>query len=330
MRSVRLNLAFDSGAISLPGQGHILVFRPHAGDDLGMFPKDRVTVVQGFRPEHDAFVSSGYSVVTAASGTAAAALVCLPRSKAETRALIAEAAARVVPGGPVIVDGQKTDGIDAMLRDIRARVQTSVPIAKAHGRVFSFAACPAFSDWTAVETVTEGGFVTHPGMFSADGPDRGSVLLAAALPAKLPGRIVDLGAGWGFLARAVLVRDGVRQIDLVEAEAAALACARRNVTDPRARFHWADATTFRPDGPVDAVVCNPPFHVGRAPDSGLGAAFIRAAAAMLHPGGVLWLVANRHLPYGPVLTEAFRDVEETGGDGAYRLIRAARPNRARH
>ena len=33
-------------------------------------------------------------------------------------------------------------------------------------------------------------------------PDRGSALLAAALPAKLGGKVVDLGAGWGYLSRA--------------------------------------------------------------------------------------------------------------------------------
>ena len=56
---------------------------------------------------------------------------------------------------------------------------------------------------------------------------------------------------------------------------------------------------------------------------------LNPAAAMLHPGGTLWLVANRHLPYGAVLTEIFRDVEDIGGDGAFRLVRASRPGRAR-
>lgn len=329
MRSARLTLAMDTGTITLPETGSILVFRPQAGDDLSVLPKDRVSIIQGFRPDYDAFAAAGYDVAVSATGEAAAALVCLPRSKAEARSLVAEAAARVVPGGPVIVDGQKTDGIDAMLRDIRARVGISIPVAKAHGRVFSFPAGPVFRDWAGVETVTEDGFVTLPGVFSADGPDRGSLLLADALPAKLPGRIVDLGAGWGFLARAILARDGVWQLDLVEAEAAALDCARRNVTDHRARFHWADAVSFRPEGVIDAVVCNPPFHVTRAAEPGLGAAFIKAAAAMLHPGGTLWLVANRHLPYGAVLTETFREVEDIGGDGAFRLVRASRPVRAR-
>lgn len=329
MRSARLSLALATGAIALPAQGGILVFGPRRGDELALFPMERITVVQGFRPDHDAFAAAGYAVATEPAGQAAAALICLPRSKAQARALVALAAAHVAPGGQVIVDGQKTDGIDAMLRDIRGRAATSVPVAKAHGRVFAFAAGPQFQDWTGTETLTADGFVTRPGVFSADGPDPGSILLAAAMPAKLPGRIVDLGAGWGYLARAVLARDGVRQLDLVEAEAAALACARRNVTDPRARFHWADATAFKPDGVIDAVVCNPPFHLGRGAEPGLGAAFIKAAAALLHPGGTLWLVANRHLPYRPVLAETFGEVEDIGGDGTYRLIRAARPVRAR-
>lgn len=329
MRSARLALALETGALELPATGDIAVFRPRAGDDLSALPKDRVAVVQGLRPDHDAFAALGYRVSSSTSGGCAAAMVCLPRSKEEARALVAEAAARVAPGGPVIVDGQKTDGIDAIHREVRARVVTSEPVAKAHGKLFSFAAGPGFADWLPQDRMIEGGFITRPGVFSADAPDRGSALLAQALPLKLPERIVDLGAGWGYLSRAILARDGVRHLDLVEAEAEALACARRNIVDPRAAFHWCDALAFKPERAPDAVVCNPPFHAARAADPGLGAAFIRASAAMLHPGGTLWLVANRHLPYATVLAEAFREVEEIGVDSGFRLTRAARPTRLR-
>jgi 16S rRNA (guanine1207-N2)-methyltransferase len=77
------------------------------------------------------------------------------------------------------------------------------------------------------------------------------------------------------------------------------------------------------------VVCNPPFHQARTADPALGADFIRAAAAMLQPGGVLWLVANRHLPYAPVLAGCFREVEDIGSDRSYRIVRASRPVRQR-
>ncbi len=162
-------------------------------------------------------------------------------------------------------------------------------------------------------------------MFSAEKVDHGSGLLAAALPERLPASITDLGAGWGWLAAKILARPGVEVLHLVEADCAALDCARRNVTDPRARFHWEDATRFRPEAPVDAVVMNPPFHVGRAADPALGAAFIAAAASMLAPAGRLWMVANRHLPYEAVLARHFREVAEIGGDSGFKLLMAARP-----
>ena len=41
----------------------------------------------------------------------------------------------------------------------------------------------------------------------------------------------------------------------------------------------------------------------------------------------LILVANRHLPYDPTLKSLFRQVEEVGGDGAFRVSRAAYPLR---
>jgi 16S rRNA (guanine1207-N2)-methyltransferase len=74
---------------------------------------------------------------------------------------------------------------------------------------------------------------------------------------------------------------------------------------------------------------NPPFHTGREADPGLGAAFIRATRRMLAPDGSLWLVANRHLPYDPVLAEAFLSVEDVAGDGAFRVIHARKPRRAK-
>tara|TARA_R110002096_G_scaffold47539_63_gene126954 strand:- start:478 stop:1509 length:1032 start_codon:yes stop_codon:yes gene_type:complete len=338
MRTSRLNFALESGALQLPATGKLLVLRPRIGDDLAMLPQDRVQIVQGFRPDHDAFAAQGYQVSPEVplpdgpAGDTAAALVCLPRAKADARALVAQAVAAVADGGLVIVDGQKTDGVDSALRDLRARVQVSDPVSKSHGKLFSFrvgagagAGADVFADWRAGPAEIDGGFRTIAGVFSADGADRGSALLAAALPGKLPARLIDLGAGWGFLSRAILARVGVKELHLVEAEAAALNCARHNIQDPRAHFHWADATVFKLDRGVDAVVCNPPFHTAREADPGLGIAFLSAAARLLAGHGTLWLVANRHLPYDRALTTLFRDVEDIGGDAAFRVIRAARP-----
>jgi 16S rRNA (guanine1207-N2)-methyltransferase len=325
MRSARLSLALESGALILPPLGKIAVYRPRIGDDLSALPGDRVVVVTGFKPDHDHF-GARFSVTP--TPPYAAAIVCLPRSREAARALIAQAASEVEAGGQVVIDGQKTDGIDTALKDLRGRVDLSETLSKAHGKLASFPAGPDLTDWRARPHLIDG-FQTWPGIFSADGPDRGSELLAAALPAKLGGKVADLGAGWGYLAAEILKRPGVRRLDLVEAEADALDCAKANVTDPRARFHWADATSWRPETLLDAVVMNPPFHTGRAADPALGAAFVRAARRMLAPDGGLWLVANRHLPYDVVLSECFLEIKDAAGDNSFRVIHATKPKRAK-
>lgn len=325
MRSARLSLALETGVIEIPAEGRIPVYRPRIGDDLSALPGDRVVVLTGCKPDQDHFATR-YPVTPAPPY--AAAIVCLPRSRAAARALIAQAAAEVAPGGRVVVDGQKTDGIDTALKDLRGRVDLSESLSKAHGRLAWFPAGPDLSDWAARPAMVAG-FQTLPGIFSADGPDTGSVLLAASLPEKLGGKVADLGAGWGFLAAGILTRPGVRRLDLVEAEADALDCARVNIPDPRARFCWADATTWRPETLLDTVVMNPPFHTGRSAEPALGAAFIRAARRMLAPDGSLWLVANRHLPYDAVLAECFLDVRDAASDSRFRVIHAQKPRRAK-
>lgn len=325
MRSARLTLALETGAQTLPSGGRVAVYGPKLGDDLSALPRDRVVVLSGFKPDRDHF-AAGYSVTPAPPY--AAAIVCLPRSREAARALIARAAAEVAPGGWIAVDGQKTDGIDTALKDLRGRVDLSESLSKAHGKLASFPVGPDLSDWSARPGLVDG-FQTLPGIFSADGPDPGSAMLAAHLPQKLGGKIADLGAGWGFLAAEILKRADVKRLDLVEAEADALACAKVNVPDPRARFHWADATTWRPETLLDAVVMNPPFHAGRTAEPALGAAFIRAARRMLAPDGSLWLVANRHLPYDAVLAECFLEVRDVAGDSRFRVIQAIKPRRAK-
>lgn len=327
MQSARLIQALETGLFPLPETGSIAVYRPRMGDDLSALPPGRVTVLTGFKPDHDHFART---CAVDPAPPYAAALVCLPRSREGARALVARAAAETVAGAPIAVDGQKTDGIDAMLKELRSRVPLSEALSKAHGKLAVFASGSAdLSDWLAQPRDIGDGFQTLPGVFSADGPDRGSSMLAAALPAKLGGKVADLGAGWGYLARHILSRPGVKRLYLVEAEADALAAARLNITDPRADFRWADATTFRPDTLLDAVVMNPPFHTGRAAEPDLGIAFIQAARRMLAPDGGLWLVANRHLPYDAALTDAFLEHKDVAGDSAFRVIHAVKPRRGR-
>lgn len=326
--SLRLTLALETGQLELPGDGRVLLMHPPGDLDLSELPLDRLLAVQPFRPDWEALERRGVALATEVPGDArfAATVVFLPRAKDLARALVARAAD--VTDGLVVVDGAKTDGIESLLKDLRKRIDLGAVVSKAHGKIGWFPAAPVFDDWREVPGDVDG-FRTLPGVFSADAADPASVLLAAHLPTNLGRHVADLGAGWGFLSARILQDAGVRQLDVVEADRRALDCAEVNVTDPRARFFWADARSWSPDSVVDTVVMNPPFHVGRAADPELGRAFIAAAARMLGGSGRLYLVANRQLPYETLLGEAFAHSEEIGGDGRFKILKAERPSRRR-
>jgi 16S rRNA (guanine1207-N2)-methyltransferase len=311
-----------------PAAGQIAVVNPPDTSRLPGVTVGQVHIIDGFKPSHDQWLARGYSCSVALAGRYHAVVVCLPRAKSEARAMVAAAVA--ASNGVVVIDGQKTDGIDSLLRDVRSRVPVNGPVSKAHGKLFWFdARCEAFADWAKGPALTEGGFWTAPGVFSADSVDPASALLAAALPDTLGKKVADLGAGWGFLSAHVLTRDSVEEMHLVEAGHMALECARRNVTDPRAVFHWEDATEWTCPQKMDAVVMNPPFHASRAADPAIGQAFIATAARLLSPQGHLWMVANRHLPYESTLQSKFAKVAEVGSDSRFKLFHASKPLRKR-
>lgn len=326
MLGARLPLALQ--AVTLESDGIVAVLHPAQDADLSALPQDRVLVVSPMATVCAGFEARGYRVVAELPKETrfATSILCLTRARAEAQALVASAMAQT--DGLIIVDGQKTDGADSMLKALRQRTEVSAPISKAHGKIFWTTGGTDFSDWAAGPALHPGGFWTAPGVFSADGVDPASEMLAQTLPKVMTGSVADLGAGWGYLSAHILTRD-VKAVHLVEAHDMALQCARHNVTDPRAQFHWADAGTWKPPELVDAVVMNPPFHMGRTADPSLGRAFIAAAARILKPHGSLWMVANRHLPYEEALTNAFVKVVDLDGDARFKLVRAERPKRKR-
>ncbi|UWQ92014.1 class I SAM-dependent methyltransferase [Rhodobacteraceae bacterium M382] len=326
--SPRLSLAIQAG-VPIPDEGRIAVFHPRGDADLSALPADRVLAIQPMRPDHDALVARGFAcAATLPEGERfAASVVFATRAKGLGRDLVARASA--CTEGPVLVDGAKTDGIDSLIKPLLKQAQAHAPISKAHGKICWFAGGVEMPDWRAADFTDIGGYVTAPGVFSADGIDPASALLAQSLPVKLGRRVADLGAGWGYLSAQILTHDAVEVLHMVEADHAALDCARRNVTDARAQMHWADACGWAAPEPLDTVVMNPPFHTGRAAEPALGQSFIDTAARVLTPSGQLWLVANRHLPYETRLSEKFAQVEEIAGDNRFKVLHASRPKRQR-
>ena len=229
----RLSLAFDTGLARNDGPVALL-HPPIAFDVAGLLAP---LIIQPHVALNAAWQNQGFVCdVALPARHFALAVVCCTRSKQQTADLIAQAAACA---DIVVVDGQKTDGIDSHYKTIRKLTGVQGTITKAHGRLFWFAGM-RLPSLRAVDQ-NFGEFVTQSGVFSAGAVDPASALLAKALPEHLAGDVLDLGAGWGYLSSEILKRDAVARLDLVEADHFALDCAKRNLCDPRAKFHWADA-----------------------------------------------------------------------------------------
>ena len=292
-------------------------------------------LVQGFRPDFLALERRGATVASESQGDAYdLSLVLASRHRGESEARLADAIARTAPGGRVVMAGGKSDGVTSFRKRLAKPVPLGGHLAKNHGEALWLTAGGEAKAWAAeiaqalsAQPPVDGRFHAAPGMFSADHVDAGSRLLADALPNNLKGAAADFCAGWGYLSVSLAERSsGIASVDLYEADHASLEAARHNmaalVPAVPARFHWLDLASEPVDARFDVIVMNPPFHQGRAADPGVGQAMIRAAARALKPGGQLFMVANRGLPYDEPLRKLVRSVTELAADKTFRVWRA--------
>jgi len=325
---------FEAEVLPLPRKGERVLF-------LGAEPGFRLPVgfeaalhlVQGFRPYLRALQASGFSVTPQAHDNGFdAALVLAGRHRGRNELRIAEALQRVAPGGLIVVAGGKDEGIASLRKRIGELVPLEDHLPKYHGIAFWFRR-PA--DIDAAEKLraanpallVDGSFHTAPGMFSFDRVDLGSKLLVEHLPKDLRGTVADFCAGWGYVAAEVSARSpGVTGLDLYEADFDALEAAKSNigVTGFEPGFFWIDLLSEPVERRYDAIVMNPPFHRSRAAEPEIGAGMIQAAGKALKPGGRLFMVANRQLPYEPVLKAVFSSHAEIARDGMFKVFAARR------
>ncbi len=145
-----------------------------------------------------------------------------------------------------------------------------------------------------------------------------ALLLAASLLLGASGTLADLGAGAGVAGMAALAMNPGLQAVLVEIDPLMAQCARDSLALPqnaslsqRAEVVEADITLTGKkreaaglaNASFDHVICNPPYHasneraspdlrraLAHAMEDGGIAAWLRTAAAILRPGGMLHIV----------------------------------------
>lgn len=322
---------FAAGLVALPTAGQRYLFLgAEAGQRVPEGFEAEIDAVQPLRPLFRALEAARLKVTPTIEGEAYdGALVLCTKHKGENENRIAEALRLVRDGGLIVIAGGKEDGIQSLRKRMDRYEFGGDHAPKYHGVAFWFSrpsdATAAVKALAAHSVRVDGRFTAAPGMFSHDRVDEGSELLASRIPEDFRGHAADFGAGWGYLSILLAERaPGAKGIDLFEADYNALEAAKENVAEncPNmpARFFWQDLTCEAPRDHYDLIVMNPPFHEGHAADHGLGAAMIRMAAKSLKSGGRLMLVANRGLPYEPVLKEAFKESGELCRNARFKVL----------
>ena len=328
---------FASEALPMPGAAERGLF-------LGAEPGFRLppgfaaemTLVQGFRPANLSLAKAGHHVVPQPEGEGYDLVLVLGgRHRGQNETRVAEALRRARPGGRIVVAGGKEDGIAPLRRKIEDLLLIDGHLAKHHGVAFWLTRPDTVEDAVTAlmdanpPSLVENRFETRAGMFSHGKVDAGSRFLAENLPKSFAGTVADFCAGWGSLATTVADRaTNLAALDLYEADFEALEAARRNVAIPperaQPRFFWLDLQTEPAVQRYDRVIMNPPFHHGRAAAPDIGRDLIRAAAKAVKPGGELWMVANRQLPYEETLAREFLRFSEVARDNMFKVLVARR------
>jgi len=139
---------------------------------------------------------------------------------------------------------------------------------------------------------------------------------------------VDLGCGTGALAASLALAAPAARITATDRSAAAVRSARAtmvaNGVSDRVTVTLDDAGSEIPDGSVDLVLLNPPFHLGASVHEGAGQRLVDAAARILRPGGEVWTVFNSHLDHRRALAAAVGETVQLARTPKFTVTRSTR------
>lgn len=305
---------------------------------LRSFNSETLVLRQHFKPHEADLRREGFAAVPdtniPSSEMFDVAFVLAPKNAIEARYEVAQALISLKPGGVLAcAAGNKEGGnrLGKLLQDFGVDQVQQISMNKARAAIgirrrdFSEAVERALKAGQP-QFIEEGTFISQPGVFSWNRIDKGSLLLTQHIPANLEGVCGDFGCGFGYLSRhAVEHNPGIREIVCVDADYRALQLSEKNLESykVRKRFIWDDlGTESRILRDLDVIVMNPPFHEGKRTDTDLGRRFIAPAARALRAGGMLHLVANRHLPYEDLLQELFSDFHTVVQAEGFKVFRA--------
>lgn len=166
-------------------------------------------------------------------------------------------------------------------------------------------------------------FSTYSGVFNAGKLDVGTRLLLEHLILPEEGKLLDLGCGSGVIGLTCANREPGLTIDMCDIDGMALASSKLNAESLKKKVRVFPSDGLQETARYRVIVSNPPFHQGKNTDYHFSETLFEKAPQHLEPGGELWVVANRHLPYEQ-WTHHFSSAETISQDSGFKVLRLIR------
>ena len=165
--------------------------------------------------------------------------------------------------------------------------------------------------------------IAEPGVYAAGKLDPGTAFLLESIDLSNYANksLLDMGCGYGLIAlKAAMVGAIVTALD---DDLLAVRSTQQNAKNLELDIHCihSDVDSELADQLFDAVLMNPPFHIGKQVLLEVPTAFIAAAYKHLKPGGELILVANKALGYEKLL-ERFSSWHKVAENQQFKVLRA--------
>lgn len=265
------------------------------------------------------------------------AIVFCPRERERQSAIFSSLADQASPDQEIWLVGQLKGGVKPAAKRLAEYFDSVQKLDSArHCAIFVAKGPkegrPSFNDeQTQQEHDIAGQRLTlcsFPGVFGHDKVDEGTELLLNNLPA-FSGRGLDVGCGDGIITTWLMQQNEGLEMKAVDSNAHALAASQATfeANGLNADLEAVNVYPAKPQNIAERyqfIVSNPPFHRGVDTSYRAAERLIAEARDHLVAGGQLWIVANAHLAYQPLLEKGMGRTQLIAETSKFKVWRAYR------
>ena len=170
--------------------------------------------------------------------------------------------------------------------------------------------------------------VNYPNVFSRENLDIGTRFFLENFPdLNYCHTVLDLACGNGLLGIQALKQHPELQGWFVDESWYATQSCRdslkaNDIKENRYEVTQNNILHNLPLPPMDAILCNPPFHQQHRIGDHIASVMIKQSKNALKKGGCLYLIGNRHLNYQLLLRQSFKHVEIYASNNKFLIFKS--------